>query len=353
MFLESTPLRLFVSTVLALGTVCAGTAPSPAAAPAGWGMAAQPAADAEPGTSEGPSPDERKAFEQIESAFLSNDYEKVIVLAKDFVRSAKDESLKTAAAAMVAKAQRRKKEWDLAQGAYLSLRDRYPKGSDEYARAEAVAEILRASREGVYHPLTAAGGEESGGTLDDDAVLEKALACLAQERAKRLELRVPRLRRARNVEGLVQQFLALAEEMSQLRGISPEMSPNLERQVVQTAAMRLKPLAERTIAALKEKTLYYKAMLEKRGLTSSRRSEMLQYKAMCENLLAAERAFLDGVDKLEGTRDWPEGQSLKEEGVERCRAYKELVKTFTPPELPDRGSRGSDWTGRTRDGNRW
>ncbi|MFO8012384.1 MAG: hypothetical protein R6X20_03665 [Phycisphaerae bacterium] len=302
----------------------------------------------------GPSAEERKAFENIEIAFVAGKYDKAITLAKDFVRSAESESLKTEAARLVAKAQRKKKEWNLARGAYLSLRDRYPKGSDEYARAEAVAEILRASRDGVYHPLVQSGAAEAGQTLDNDTVLKKALACLAEKRAKRLELRVPRLRRTRNVEQLVQQFLSLAGDIDQLRGIWPDISPSLERQAVQTAAMRLKPVSDKTIAALKEKSLHYDTILEKRSLTSSRRSEMLRYKAMCENLLAAERAFLNGVDKLEGTHNWPEGQSLKNENVERCKAYEELVEAFTPPELPDRGGRGgTDWTGRTRDGNRW
>jgi hypothetical protein len=318
------------------------------------GAAVQPAENPEPATKpEGPSPEEQKAFEEIEAAFTSGDYDKVITLAKDFVRSAKTESLKTEAAALVAKSQRKKKEWDLAQGAYLSLRDRYRKGSDAYVRSEAVAEILRASRDGVYHPLVVAGGAESAGTLDDDVVLEKALACVAQKRARRVELRLPRLRRSRSAEEVVQRFLPLAEEIGQLRGIWPEISPSLERQAVQTAAMCLGPLSNKTIAALEEKSAYYKAMLQKRGANSSRIAEMNQYKAMCENMAAAEKAFLEAVGGLEGTHDWPEGQTLRDESQKRCQAYEKLAVALTPPERANRGTRGSDWTGRTRDGNRW
>ena len=344
-----------LAACLAALLTCAGVQPSSAASPfvgdvAGEDGAAAHAAATKPA---GPSPEEQKTARDIEAAFTSGDYDKAIGLAKDFVRNAESESLKTKAARLVAKSQRKKKEWVLAQGAYFSLRDRYEKGSDQYIRAGAVAEILRASPEGVYHPLATANGGEGAKTLDDDALLEEAMACLARNRAKRVELRLPRIRRARTAQEVLQRFLPLAEEIRQLRVIWPEMSPSLERAAVQTAAMRLGPLSEKALAALSEKDAYYKAMLKKRGVNSSRQSEMLQYKAMCENMAAVEESFLGAMDQLAGTSDWPEGQTLRQGSDKRRDAYVKLAEALTPPKRDDRGSRGgNDWRGRSGDGDR-
>jgi len=345
-----------LSVCLAGLLICAGVQPSPAAGPFGEDVAGEDGAAAHAAATKpkGPSLEEQKAARNIENAFTSGEYDQTITLAKDFVRNAESEPLKTRAARLVAKSQRKKKEWGLAQGAYFSLRDRYAKGSDEYVRAGAIAEILRASPEGVYHPLVTASGGEGAKTLDDDAVLEEALACLARNRAKRVELRLPRIRRARTVQEVLQRFLPLAEEIRGLRVIWPEMSPSLERAAVQMAAMRLAPLSEKALAALRAKDAYYKAILEKRGLNSSRQSEMLQYKAMCENLAAAEESFLGATDQLAGTSDWPEGQTLRQEGEKRRDAYVKLAEALTPPKRNDRGSSGGyDWRGRSGDGGRW
>jgi len=340
--------------------ICAGVQPSSSASPfgadvAGEDGAATHAAATKPATKPaGSSSEEQKTARNIEAAFTSGNYDEVIALAKDFVRSAESGPLKTRAARLVADSQRKKKEWGLAQGAYLSLRDRYEKGSDEYLRAGAIAEILRASPKGVYHPLVEASGGKVTKTLDDDAVLEEAMACLARNRAKRVELRLPRVKRARTVQEVIQRFLPLAEEIRQLRAIWPEMSPSLERAAVQMAAMRLAPLGKKALAALMEKDAYYKAILEKRGLNSSRQSEMLQYKAMCENLAAAEESFLGTMDQLAGTSDWPEGQTLRQESEKRRDAYVKLAEALMPPKRNDRGSSGGyDRRGRSGNGDHW
>lgn len=349
-------LPLLLSVCLA-ALLAAGTAAPLWAAAFGGSPASDAAAETDaPPKRRGPSPEEQRALKEIETAFSGGDYDKAITLAKDFVRSAESEPLKTEAARIVAKSQRKKKEWDLAQGAYLSLRNRFEKGSDEFVRSEAVAEILRASRDGVYYPLVQSGKAEDAGTLDDDAVLEKALACLAKNRAKRVQLRLPRLRRARSVEELVQRFLGVADEIAQLQGIWPEMSPSLARAAVQTAAMQLGPMSEKTIVALRDKSSQVQAVLQQRGLNSSRQSEMLRYKAMAEKMAAGEQAFLDAMGNLDGTRDWPEGQTLRDEAEKRRAEYQKLATELTPPERPDRGNRGGrggDWSGRGRDGNRY
>jgi len=45
---------------------------------------------------------------------------------------------------------RKKGDWRRAMGAYVSLRDRFEKGCDEYVTYDAMAEILRGSPSGVY-----------------------------------------------------------------------------------------------------------------------------------------------------------------------------------------------------------
>jgi len=344
-------LPLLLSACLAVLVV--GTGPAPAAVAEGD---AAPGAEAIPGAEtkpDGPPPEELKTLEQIKAAYGGGDYDKTIELAKDFVRNAKSGPLKTQAARLVAQSQRKKKQWDLAQGAYLSLRNHYEKGSDVYVRAEAVAEVLRASRDGVYHPLVQANGGQPVGTLDDDAVLERALACLVKSRARRLELRLPRLKRARTAEEVIQRFVPMAEEISHLRSIWPEMSPHLDRAAVQTAALRLGPLSQAMLAALKEKDAYYKARRQERGLNTARRQEMTKYKVACESLAAVENAFLETMDKLAGTRDWPEGQTLRQKAEERREAYSKLAVALTPPERSRRTGDGADRGRRGTGDTRW
>jgi len=145
----------------------------------------------------------------------------------------------------------------------------------------------------------------------------------------------------------------MAEEIAHLRSIWPEMSPHLDRAAVQTAAMRLGPLSQKMLAVLKDKDAYYKAMRQERGLNTARQQEMTKYKGLCETLAAVENAFLETMDKLAGTQDWPEGQTLRQEAEERREAYSKLAVALTPPERPRRTGDGLDRGRRGTGDARW
>jgi len=305
------------------------------------------AAEAEPAETKGPSPEEQKTVREIEEAVGAGRYDEAIALAKTFVRNAESEALKTEATRLVAVAQRKKKDWDLAQAAYLTFRDRHAKGTDAYVRANAIVEVLRASRDGVYYPLVEQGDGRTARTLDDDAVLGEALACLARNRAERLQVRLAPLRRAGSVEELLKRFLPLAEDLRHVRLIWPEGSRTLDRAAIQTAAMRLEALSAPALAALKEKAAEFQALQRTRRLNTSQQSEMKRYRGMAEGMAAAEHSFLEAVHRLGGTADWPEGLKLTQEVSARRDAYAELAESLSPePPRRDRpGDRG--------DANRW
>jgi len=332
---------------------------------AAWGASAQAQAGGEAAPSDGLSEaqkiarEEQKTVAAIQAAVDAGRYDEAIDLAKNFVRNAKSEDLKTQATGLVARAQRKKKNWDLAQATYLGLRSRYDKGSDEYIRVGAIVDILRASRDGLYFPLVVANGgtaEAPGAAaskiLDDDEVLKEAMACLARNQTERLRVRVPRLLRARSVWEVVGQFLPLAEELHRLRVIWPDLNPSLEREVVQMAATRLAALSEQMLANMKEREAHFRAVQRGGRMNTAERSEMTRCQNTCEKMVAAETSFLKATAQLGGTAGWAEGQKLCDDSAQRRDAFMELAKTFTPPKRNTGATRGGgyNWRRDSRDG---
>jgi len=343
---QPTPIQLLLPALVALAAWAAG-------APAqilGEAPANASATAAEPSAAQQVALEEQKTVATIREAVEAAKYDEAIDLAKDFVRNAKTESLKTEATHLVAQAQRKKKNWDLAQAAYMSLRGRHEKGSEPYIRTSAIIEILRASRDGLYFPLVAANGgtaEDPGPaaskTLDKDEVVEEAMACLAKNETERLRVRVPRISGARTVPDLLSRFLPVAEELHRLRVIWPDLNPSLEREAVQMTAMRLQALSRQILASMKDRETAFK---NQRRINTSQRRDMLRCRQTCEQMATAEDSFLKAVAQLGGTAGWAEGQKLCEDGAKRRDAFAELARTFGPPEKKQTGSRGGNYNWR-------
>ncbi|HUU11833.1 MAG TPA: hypothetical protein VM431_15010 [Phycisphaerae bacterium] len=130
--------------IVLLGAALAWGADPFAAVPVGPNAAA-----AEPEVSAG-----AQKVSGIEALFAAAKYDEAIDAAKAFLRVAQEDGLKAEATRLVAEALRKKGDWKRAMGAYVSLRDRFEKGCDEYVRYDAMAEILRASPSGVYQQGT-------------------------------------------------------------------------------------------------------------------------------------------------------------------------------------------------------
>ncbi len=105
--------------------------------------------------------DEQQKVSAIKAAYAAGKYDEVIAAATTFQRITKDDKLRAEAGRVVADSLRKKKDWKRACSAYIMLRDRFPKGSDEYFKYHAMAEILRVSPRGVYGQAVARDSEST------------------------------------------------------------------------------------------------------------------------------------------------------------------------------------------------
>jgi len=292
------------------------------------------------------SPEEQETANRIGAAVAEGRYDEAIDLAKASIRTIQNEPLKTHITLLVAQAQRKKKDWNRAATAYLTVRDRFAKGSEEYIRYNAVADVLRAAKGGVYMPLAEAHAGDTSKTVDDDAVLAEALAVMARKEAERLPLRLRGLSSARTVDDLMQRWVPVAEDLRRLRVLWPDLSASHERSAIQALAMRLADLSQKTIAVLRSKQAEFEAMQKSRARNTQVEAAMLQHKSVCEKMIAAEKALTTAMDALPGAADWPEGQKLREDSVGRQVTYTEMAEGLTPGKGRSGGKGGRNWGNR-------
>ncbi|MBM4019416.1 MAG: hypothetical protein FJ288_14025 [Planctomycetes bacterium] len=321
---------IVLAAVLAAGPALAG-------APFTWGPSeTKPAV---PSAGAAATADDRQKTADAEGLFDAGKYDEAIEAARVLQRGAKDEAARTDATRLVAEALRRKGDWKAASAAYLKLRDRFEKGSDDYARYDAVSEVLRASPSGVYAPTAAAAG---GKTLADDQVLADALVRVAEARIEKLKGRIPALKRARTPQEVVALFTALAEEFRQARAVAPMVSPEAEQQAAQAAAERLVELNKPILTGLTAKQTEFQTAITTRRLTANQRKEMETCKTACNELEKNEDAFLAALDNVGGAAGWAAGSQARSASTERKSAYTRMAPTFTPP-MTRRTGDNMDW----------
>jgi len=310
---------------------------------------AGPPAGNEKRTPEAIEADELLKVADIEAKISAGKFDEVIEAGGSFVRKARSEKARTECNRLVAVALRKKQDWRLAMGAYLRLRDCYPKGSDEYIRYNAMGDILRASPAGVYLP--SAGPQAEGTTattstsrnLSDDAVMDEALAQQGAKRLEKLKPRVQPIRRGRSAQEVIRLYASLVEELHQARVLWPEMPPDLERDASQAAGQRLAELNKQAIAAMTAKSAGFQEAITARRLGSGQRREMEKCQQMCTELAKTEQAFPATMARLPSTADWTEGDKLQADSAERAKSLEELAKALTPPPQNTGGGNG-DWT---------
>jgi len=302
---------------------------------------------AAPADSASEGAEERETLSQIESAYAGGRYDEAIETAKTFLRTAKDSQLKAQAARVVADSLRKKKDWKRACSAYIMLRDRYKKGSDEHVKYHAMADILRASPTGVYGQAVTEDGEPNpnrGPTLDDDAAVVEAMARLAAVRAEKVKARIRFIKGAKTAQEVIERFVPVTVELHRLRVLWPAMPPDLEREAAQTAGMRMARIGGQIVANLKSKQAAFDAAKKAKRFTTGIRKEMLACRGVCNEMAQAEQSLAAGMDRLAGTAGWPEGDQLKADCTARRETYEALALAFEPPKLGGRGSGRDRWT---------
>jgi len=328
---------LAVGAAVWAAIVLAGAGPL-AAAPGGDGLPFGPAAKAPAAEAAGA---DRQRADQIQSAYQAGRYDEVIEGAKQFLTDARDEELKGTVAWAMASALRKKGDWTQSRGAYQKARDLLPPGSDGYVKCDAVAEVLRASREGVYlGPAGSAAGQGQAGTLVDDEVLRAALVRVAEGRLVRAEAQVTAIRRLRTPAEVVSALGAALEEFRRIRILKPDLRVDHEREAAKVAAGRMADLATGILAGLREKQGVFDALVAARRVTSIDKKNARGLKAVVDDLAKTEGAFAKVLVKVPADGTWEDAARLNQESADRLKEYQELSKAFAAVEA---ARADSDW----------
>jgi len=328
------------------GMPCAGETPAkkgPAAAPAApaaptGGVIIRPSAPAAPVIA---NIEEGQKVAEIQAVLAAGECDKAIEAANTFMKTARDEGARTETLRVLAEAYRKKGDWRQAPPAYQRLRERFDKNSDEYARYDAIAEILRYAPAGVYQPVGAAPVKPPAGgaqTLTDDAVLAEALTRLAGSRGSRMKSRIATVTRGSTPQLVVAAFAPLAEEARQIYSLSADAPTDGPREVAAAVGNRLQALSAPVIASLKSKLdrLQPKMVPYSATITNLDKTEIRTIQAACKELVEAERKFQEGLLLTGGKGDWPDQETLRKESAERLANYEQLSKQFIIP--PSYGS---------------
>jgi len=326
-----------VLPALALGSAMAAdpAPPAPAAKPGVSASAAAPAAV-----------DERQKLLEAGALMVQGKYDEAVEAAKGLLRTAKEDNTRTDAARVIAESLRKKGEWRVAAAAYLKLRDRYEKGSDNFVKNEAIAEILTASPAGLYPPLEAAapsGGPASASTsaatttpakpaanLADDDYLARAIACLAAARLEKLKSRVSSIKKARTPQEAEAAFAPLAEEIRQAQSLASNLPGDVDQLAAKATNDRLANLGKQVVATLTTKAAEYQTVIKNHTMTLVIKKEMEGYQTLCNDLAKNEAAYRTNTDKLSNLTD---GSQLRRDSNQRETEYTRLSKKFEPPPM--------------------
>jgi len=290
-----------------------------------------PAARAEAGAAE-----DAQRIAEIQAQMMAGKTDEAVEAARAFLKTAKDEDSKTEALRVIAEGLRKSGNWKGAVGAYRGLRDRFDKGSDEYVRYGAIADVLAGSPDGIYK----AGGtvKPAPGTevkkLSDDEGLEAALALLAKSRCAKLKVRATQLRHMRSPQDVMKVFGSAAEEARQIFLLGPDTPPDDARAVGKMAGERLAQIHRQVSATLQRKLQGYQAKQKFKNpwsFTNVEKKDIKNTNAMCKDMAASEKEFQTALAKVAGSGEWAEGDALRTESAERAAAYDQFAEEYVVP----------------------
>ncbi|MCX5656418.1 MAG: hypothetical protein NTY65_17415 [Planctomycetota bacterium] len=335
--MNRTAIVLMILAAVALGVPCAAEVPGKKAAtgapaaPTG-GVTIKPSAPAPPAIG---NIEEGQKVAEIQAVLAAGEFDKAIEAANTLLKTARDDGAKTEAIRILAEAYRKKGDWRQAAAAYQRLRERFEKGTDDWAKYDGIAEILRSSPAGVYQPPgTPVKAPVAGGpTLADDNVLNEALTRLATARGARLKARVATIIRGTTPQQVVAAFLPVAEDARQVIGLSPDAPADGPHEVCTATGNRLQALGTQIIASLKAKLdkLQPKMTPYSGSVTNQDKAEITNAKTACKEMAEAESKFQQALMTMAGKGAWPDQSRLKKESSERRASYVQLSNEFVVP----------------------
>lgn len=289
--------------------------------------------------------DQQRAAE-IAAKMLAGNVDEALQEAKAFILKTKDEKAKTEAMRVVAECYRKKSDWKQALLAYQQLRDRFKKGADDYAKYDAIWEVMKGSPAGLFQPqgggVTPApaptGSDPTSApaarkTVADDEGLSEALGRVAQFRSTRLKPRAAVIRRARSPQEVVSAFTPAAEDARQILLIGPDVSPDGPRELVAAAGTRLRDIGKQVEMTLRNKLQKYQAKFENPfSFTNIEEKDVANTCTECKAMAEAEKNFQEAMFGLGGKGDWPDGETFRKESSDRRATYEQLAREFVVPE---------------------
>jgi len=306
--------------------------PSPKSQPA---PAVKKAGDSGGVAEKEPNVEELRKATEVQELFKADRYDQAVEACNKFLATSKDKYAMALALQAMAESMRKKGDWLLAQGAYQRLRGLYEKGSDEWVRYDAIAEVLKNAKNGVYAPGTTApapGSPEAARVLSDDAVLAEALARLAGNRLKGLKTRISLLRHAETPENVLAAVKPAAEEAKRIFNLSKDAPPEDARGVGKAAADRLKEIAGKIVPSLNARLNGYKSKMNSPwSFTNVEKQDIYDVSTRCKQMAESEKGFQDCLPLLAGPGAWADAERFKTDSAKRQAEYEKLAGEFVVP----------------------
>jgi tetratricopeptide (TPR) repeat protein len=295
------------------------------------GITITPSKPAGPGLLE-----DQQRIADIRGYYAAGDFDKALEAAKAFLTAARDEAAKTEALRITADSLRRKGQWAAAATAYLRVRERYEKTSDDYIKVDAIAEVMKFSPSGVYAAPGAPPPKVEAGTqartVADDAALNEALVRVAIARAKALKARLSAVQRARLPQDVMVTFKPVAEQARQLLILATDVPADGPHELGTIAGTKMAELGTQIIASLTAKyTRYQPKKLAPGSITTQDKKDVEATEAACKQMAEAEKAFQESLMCLGGLTQWAEGDNMRRGSADRRAAYEKFAADFVIP----------------------
>ena len=273
--------------------------------------------------------DDAQQLADIGAELMAGKYEKAATQAKAFLAEAKDKEAIVEARRILAECFRKQGDWRAASGAYTALSRACPATSEDRLRYEAIGDVLKATRDGVYGPAVATGEKRK---LSDDKALDAALAMWAQLKCKILKSVCSRLARARSPADVVKIVRPAAEETRGIFLVAPDTSPDEARRVAQVASAKLGQICKGARSVLERKLHKYEPKMDDPWtFTNIEKRDIKKTQELCTQLAAAEQAFQETLADLAGPGEWSEAESIRAACTDRQGTYRELAEEFVVP----------------------
>jgi hypothetical protein len=277
--------------------------------------------------------DDAKRAADLEVLLGNGKFDEAAEGAARLLTTVRDEAARTTATKILAEAFRKKGEWARASAAYLKLRDRYDKASDEWYRYDVAAEVLKSSVKGVYGtgvtPAVTGTAATASKTISDDETYAAAIVSMADARLKALKAKMTPVRLAKTPMEVVAALKPLMEEARRIKTLMVTASPDVPKALVVTAGGRLKEIADQALPALKVK---YRALRSKVDrpwdYSSAEKKDLLDTRALCGTVVEAEKSFQATIDAAGDKESDDILKKLAADSVDRQQSYDVLFEQY-------------------------